>query len=37
MSTVMFLLTLFALAVVAFVLRRGDQSAEDIAKTLAAG
>ena len=36
-STVMFLLTLVALAVVAFVLRRGDQSAEDIAKTLAAG
>lgn len=35
-STVMFLLTLLALAVVAFVLRRGDQSPEDIAKTLAA-
>ncbi|MET0725726.1 MAG: ABC transporter permease [Leifsonia sp.] len=35
-STVMFLLTLLALAVVAYVLRRGDQSAEDIAKTLAA-
>ena len=36
-STVMFLLTLLALGVVAYVLRRGDQSAEDIAKTLAAG
>lgn len=36
-STVMFLLTLLALAVVALVLRRGDQSTEDIAKTMAGG
>jgi len=35
-STAMFLLTLFALFVVAMVLRRSDQSPEEIAKTLAA-
>ena len=36
-STVMFLLTLVALAVVAFVLRRGNASTGEIAETLAAG
>ena len=34
-STAMFLLTLLALAVVALVLRRGNASTEEIAKTLA--
>lgn len=34
-STVMFVLTLVALGVVAMVLRRGDSSAEEIAKTIA--
>jgi ABC-type spermidine/putrescine transport system permease subunit II len=36
-STVMFVLTLIALAVVAFVLRRGGADANEMAKTLAAG
>lgn len=36
-STLMFLLTLFAIAMVAVVLRRGGDSSSDIAKTMAGG
>ena len=36
-STLMLVLTLFAIACVAFVLRRGGQSGEEVAKTMTVG